>query len=531
MQKLGTDAMYEGLFAVNKPCGPSSAQVIRECQKHFNESAMFKPLKDAKLNSILYPHTTQRSRRLAFERHHKVKMGHGGTLDPLATGILILGIGNATKLLGRFLDSKKVYETTILFGASTDTYDRVGRVLTKRPYDHITKEKVEEALMKFCGEQMQTPPLYSALKMNGKPLYEYARAGVPIPREIERRKVEADVELLEWFEPGSHSFRWPTEEADETERNLAEKVWRLKTLQDTGRKKMTGIPVEDDEIMMDHETFKRICDEKQDGLITDKPNNKPGNDNKALMSGALGTLPAPEPSSTEKPSSKESEEKPSSKDSKANPSSKNSKAKSSSKGLDLVPPPPDASLPPPWTDKGPPACRVRLTVSSGYYVRSFCHDLGAQLDSAALMFDLCRTKQGYFKLDEGYAFDLKDLEKGEDVWGPRMVEIITRWQELTMAATPKTGTMMKQLRRQKEEEAKAVEEQKATEEDEAAREERAAKRRKKVERKREAAELKAIEGKTRALTEEEVLQKLAEPEDPGELRKSKMKNIKMLERY
>ncbi|KAF4585739.1 TruB family pseudouridylate synthase containing protein [Ophiocordyceps camponoti-floridani] len=514
MQKLGTDAMYEGLFAVNKPCGPSSAQVVRECQKHFNQSAMFKPLKDARLNSVLYPTSSQRGRRTAIQRHHQVKIGHGGTLDPLATGVLILGIGSATKLLSRFLDSKKVYETTILFGASTDTYDRVGRVLTKRPYDHITKEKVEEALITFCGEQMQTPPLYSALKMNGKPLYEYARAGVPIPREIERRKVEADVELLEWFEPGSHSFRWPTEEAETAERDLAEKVWRLKTLQDTGRKKITGIKVEDDEIMMDHETFKRMCDEKQDELITDKPNSKPGNDDKALMSGALGTLPAPEASS------------------KGKPSSKDSKAKPSSKGLDLVPPPPDASLPPPWTDKGPPACRVRLTVSSGYYVRSFCHDLGAQLDSAAFMFDLCRTKQGYFRLDEGYAFDLKDLEKGEDVWGPRMVQIITRWQELTMAATPKTGTMMKQLKRQKVEEAKAIEEQKAAEEEEAAREERAAKRRKKAERKREAAELKAMEEKTRALTEEEVLQELMKPEDAEELSKSKKKkDIKILEEY
>lgn len=122
--------------------------------------------------------------------------------------MLILGVGAATKQLPQFLECTKSYETIVLFGASTDTYDRVGRILTKRPYDHITREKVEKEIEAFKGKQIQIPPLYSALKMNGKPLYEYAREGKPIPREIQGREVEVrDIELLEWYPPKKHNHR------------------------------------------------------------------------------------------------------------------------------------------------------------------------------------------------------------------------------------------------------------------------------------------------------------------------------------
>jgi tRNA pseudouridine55 synthase len=106
----------------------------------------------------------------------KTKVGHGGTLDPLASGVLPIALGEATKLAGRMLDATKDYEFTIHFGEETDTLDGEGQVLARsdvRP----TPEQVEAVLPRFTGEIEQIPPAYSALKIDGKPAYARARAG------------------------------------------------------------------------------------------------------------------------------------------------------------------------------------------------------------------------------------------------------------------------------------------------------------------------------------------------------------------
>ncbi|OAQ85539.1 tRNA pseudouridine synthase B [Purpureocillium lilacinum] len=392
---MASDVVRDGVFAINKPCGMSSAQVIRECQQHFNPSAFFKPMIDAEIAKRLKESGGQFRRRKVEKRASQVKIGHGGTLDPLATGVLILGVGTATKLLPQFLDCTKSYETIVVFGATTDTYDRVGRIITKRPYEHITREKVEKELESFRGKQTQIPPLYSALKMNGKPLYEYAREGKPIPRRIEGREVEAlEVELVEWYEPGTHEHRWPLEEAGAAERNLAEQVWRVKKMQEESMKLTPEEKEEDDQAIAEHESFKREFEERQDELIRDKPHKKkkPGKD--LMMSGALGALPQPT---------------------------------HSSKGLNLVPPSPDKDTPPPWNDKGPAACKIRLTVTSGYYVRSFCHDLGMKLGSGGIMAELCRTRQSDFTVGGTNTLEFDELTKGEEVWGPQVADMLARW--------------------------------------------------------------------------------------------------------
>ncbi|KAI1776348.1 trub family pseudouridylate synthase-containing protein [Hypoxylon cercidicola] len=389
--------VLDGVFGINKPMGMSSAQVIRDCQHHFNPSAFFKPMIDQEKANRAQESNNRRKRRGFGKNDIRVKMGHGGTLDPLATGVLILGVGKGTKSLQSFLDCTKTYETVVLFGASTDTYDRVGKILKKAPYDHVTRPMVEEALSSFRGKFQQMPPLYSALKMEGKPLYEYAREGKPIPREIATREVDvSDLELLEWYEPGEHSHRWPADEATMFERNFAEQVWKIEKQQMTSKKLTPEEEEEESKALKEHENFKRKADESVDALVYDRVNKrrKPSQQ-PPLMSGALGDLPpaSPQPG----------------------------------KGSNLIPTTSDPNAPPPWEGKGPAAARIRMTVTSGFYVRSFCHDLGVKIGSAAMMAELCRNRQGDFVLGSPNCLEYSDLAKGEPVWAPQVKDMLSQW--------------------------------------------------------------------------------------------------------
>ena len=128
----------------------------------------------------------------------KTKVGHGGTLDPLASGVLPIALGEATKLAGRMLDATKGYDFTIRFGEETDTLDTEGQVVATcdiRP----TQEQVEAVLPRFSGQIEQTPPAYSALKIGGKPAYARARAGEEV--ELKSRIVTIlDLRLVEMTE-------------------------------------------------------------------------------------------------------------------------------------------------------------------------------------------------------------------------------------------------------------------------------------------------------------------------------------------
>jgi tRNA pseudouridine55 synthase len=114
------------------------------------------------------------------------KAGHLGTLDPMAHGVLVLGVNRGTKFSSYFLESDKTYKAEITLGASTDTDDAMGKKIAESSKKVCAKE-VEIALKTFIGKSMQVPPTYSALKHKGKPLYKYAREGKPIskpPREV-----------------------------------------------------------------------------------------------------------------------------------------------------------------------------------------------------------------------------------------------------------------------------------------------------------------------------------------------------------
>jgi len=135
----------------------------------------------------------QQAKRL----YQAAKAGHAGTLDPLATGLLPVLFGEATKFSSDLLDADKTYVAEIRLGVSTATADAEGEVLARRAVG-VTAEMLDAALLKFHGEILQTPPIYSALKHAGKPLYAYARAGIEVERTA--RRVTIHALALQWFQ-------------------------------------------------------------------------------------------------------------------------------------------------------------------------------------------------------------------------------------------------------------------------------------------------------------------------------------------
>lgn len=156
----------DGILNVNKPAGKTSLEVV------------------------------ELVRRLSGQR----RVGHAGTLDPRATGVLPICLGQATRVISFLVDTPKIYQAQIQLGISTDTYDAEGRATQRADPSHITKEEVEGVLPSLCGSIRQKPPMYSALKHRGKRLYELARAGI----EVEREEREAEVfrlEMVAWQPP------------------------------------------------------------------------------------------------------------------------------------------------------------------------------------------------------------------------------------------------------------------------------------------------------------------------------------------
>ncbi|MBO1112736.1 tRNA pseudouridine(55) synthase TruB [Bordetella petrii] len=135
-------------------------------------------------------HALQRARRSM----DAAKAGHTGTLDPFATGLLVCCMGRATKISGAMLDADKAYRATLQFGEETDSGDLTGHVVARAAQDYsITEPELLAALSRFQGTIEQVPPMYSALKRDGKPLYEYARQGIELerpPRQVTIHRID-----------------------------------------------------------------------------------------------------------------------------------------------------------------------------------------------------------------------------------------------------------------------------------------------------------------------------------------------------
>jgi tRNA pseudouridine55 synthase len=135
-------------------------------------------------------------RRLSGEK----RVGHGGTLDPAATGVLPVCLGRGTKVIEFLVDATKTYRAQVELGTATDTYDGSGQVTQKRDPSGIDRPQMETALESFRGSIWQTPPMYSAVKYRGQPLYKLARAGIEVERQSRPVKIHR-LEIIAWQPP------------------------------------------------------------------------------------------------------------------------------------------------------------------------------------------------------------------------------------------------------------------------------------------------------------------------------------------
>ena len=152
---MGMKRGIDGLLVVDKPEGITSLDVVREIKHRFGVK----------------------------------KAGHIGTLDPFATGVLPIVINEGTKLVPFLREGPKEYEVTLRLGEETNTDDWTGKVVMKQPWEGVQPEKVEALIHTFLGKIRQTPPMFSAIKMQGKPLYRLARKGI----EVERKEREVEI--------------------------------------------------------------------------------------------------------------------------------------------------------------------------------------------------------------------------------------------------------------------------------------------------------------------------------------------------
>lgn len=168
---------------------------------HFNlAEQVFGFLNIDKPSGLTSHDVVARVRRLCRNSIGKTKVGHAGTLDPMATGVLVICLGYGTRLSEYAMQSTKTYRASIHLGIETDTYDAEGEVLAEKDASHITLEQVKQAFQAYIGDIQQMPPMYSAIKKDGKKLYELAREGIEIERPT-RAVTIYDIQVVSWDAP------------------------------------------------------------------------------------------------------------------------------------------------------------------------------------------------------------------------------------------------------------------------------------------------------------------------------------------
>ena len=161
-----TAGQTTGVLNILKPAGPTSHDVVAKVRRVF----------------------------------HQRRVGHAGTLDPSARGVLLVGLGRATRILEYLGELPKTYRARIALGISTDTHDADGAITRRAPWGHINWKTVREAVETFQGDILQMPPMYAALKHDGQPLYALARQGISVPRKARPVRIHRIV-VLSWQPP------------------------------------------------------------------------------------------------------------------------------------------------------------------------------------------------------------------------------------------------------------------------------------------------------------------------------------------
>ncbi|KIM26210.1 hypothetical protein M408DRAFT_197395 [Serendipita vermifera MAFF 305830] len=357
----------QGIFGLAKPSGPTTMSIVTRLKPLFSSSRLF--VEQDKLDSFsaskqknmkeAYPGPTLPGELTGKDRNkgkgkgkrtnwkklsrNYIKIGSGGTLDPLADGVLIIGIGSGTKDLSQFLHCTKTYRTTGLLGCETDSYDSEGAIARLAPWKHVTRLLLLSNLNGFRGEILQTPPIYSALKIEGRPLYEYARQNIPLPRPVEPRKVTiSKLELTGYTESPHHPFKYPSKRLTPAEVEERNKVLKL-VASDPASGTVTEV---ESQAVKDSRTGGEV----EVGVIDHGPGGE-------AVSEQVLSEGRPLPGGAEVVMDKSSDE---------------------------------AEI--------PPTFELEMTVSSGTYVRSVVHDLGISVGSVAHVVVLTRIQQGQFVL-------------------------------------------------------------------------------------------------------------------------------------
>ncbi|WAQ85248.1 hypothetical protein PtA15_5A822 [Puccinia triticina] len=377
-----------GLFAINKPSGLISMTLLESLKELFQSSKLF--VENPEPFQLQQTGPVKKSRKNKYwqkkNQAKAIKIGQGGTLDPLASGVLIIGLNSATKKLSNFLDCSKVYRTTGILGCKTDSYDSDGKTIGLSSWKHVKPEDIHKECALIKGEHWQIPPIYSALKMDGKPLYEYARNNIPLPRPIEARRCEVfDIKMVDWKEGGEHPYQWPTKMMSEEESQIFQRAESL--IKETGVVKSDKL-AKSKEIQKGSEAFneptKREASlDQQEQSDSKKIKLEEENNSKKIKPDDAND------SETIKPEQGNDSKtmKPEDGSSGAKNAQNSSAGQESTNSVNLE------------EKEKSPAFTLEMTVSSGTYVRSIVHDIGQAVSSAATVVSLIRTRQGDFCLD------------------------------------------------------------------------------------------------------------------------------------
>lgn len=181
-----TCPLPDGILVVHKPQNWTSFDVV------------------AKVRNTLQDHLRGHGHK--FTGRKKLKVGHGGTLDPMATGLLVIGVGKGCRALEGYLKGAKSYAAVAQLGSETDSQDAEGSVIKHAPYEHVTEDALREAAVALTGDILQRPPIFSAIKRDGKRMYDLARKGEVTEEEMVPRKVTVHELRVSGLDPATGTF-------------------------------------------------------------------------------------------------------------------------------------------------------------------------------------------------------------------------------------------------------------------------------------------------------------------------------------